>query len=168
MQRVNHVIDMAGKPPDAPKMLVAGACHLALNIKIPTKGLIIDDLHLDKILDGTGSWEMRTGFTHHSQSVALIKQGGLIVGIANLVGIKRPLNYKTHYPPIEQERLSEERLQSGEIDNWDIAWVLENARPLMTTVSCQALNDAADDGWINLEPYSQEQLLLAMALRDEK
>jgi hypothetical protein len=43
---------------------------------------------------------MRTGFTHHSKSVALIKQGGLIVGI---------------------------------------------------------------DGWVNLEPYIQEQLMLAMA-----
>jgi hypothetical protein len=36
---------------------------------------------------------MRSGFTHHSESVALIKQGGLIVGIANnLVGIKLALN----------------------------------------------------------------------------
>jgi hypothetical protein len=46
---------MASKPSDAPEMLVASACHLALKTKTPTKGLIIDGLHLDKILDGTGS-----------------------------------------------------------------------------------------------------------------
>ncbi len=152
---------MGSKPPDAQEMLIVSACHLALKTKVPTKGLIIDGQHIDKILNGTGSWEMRTGFTHHSKSVALIKQGGLIVGIANLVAIKRPLNYKTHHQPGEQERLSEARLQSGEIDNWDIAWVLENALPLMATISCQTLNDL--DGWVNLEPYIQEQLMLAMA-----
>lgn len=91
-QRVNHVICMVSKPSDAPEKLIATACHLALKTKTPTKGLIIDGLHLGKILDGTGSWEMRSGFTHHSKSVALIKQGGLIVGIANLVGIKLALN----------------------------------------------------------------------------
>jgi hypothetical protein len=54
-QRVNHVICMVSKPSDAPEMLIATACHLSLKTKTPTKELIIDGLHLGKILDGAGS-----------------------------------------------------------------------------------------------------------------
>ena len=158
---------MYSKPSDASEMLTATACHLILKSKTPTKGLILDGLYLEKILNGSSNLEMRSGFTNRCELIALIKQDcKLIVGIANLVGIYRPLSYQTYQQPGDHERVSEERLQSGNIDNWDIAWVLENARPLLKAVSYPAFNDI--DRWVNLEPQIQEQLMLAMACMDKK
>jgi hypothetical protein len=146
---------MDSKPSDAPEMLIATACRLTLKTKIPTKGLIIDGLHLDRILEGTGSLEMRSGFTNQCELIALIKEDcKLIVGIANLVGIYKPLSYQTYHQLGNHERVSEERLQSGNIDNWDIAWVLENSRALGKAVSYPVFNDF--DRWVNLEPEIQE------------
>ncbi|MEI6270676.1 MAG: hypothetical protein WCP01_17505 [Methylococcaceae bacterium] len=156
---------MVSKSIGVTEMLIASASHLILKTTTPTKGLIIDGLHLERILEGTGSFEMRSGFTNRCELIALIKQDcNLIVGIANLVGIYKPLGYQTYHQPSDQERVSEERLQSGNIDNWDIAWVLENSRTLLKAVSCPAFNDI--DRWVNLKPQLQEQLMLAMDSTD--
>ena len=156
---------MVSKSIGVTEMLIASASHLILKTTTPTKGLIIDGLHLERILEGTGSFEMRSGFTNRCELIALIKQDcNLIVGIANLVGIYKPLSYQKCHQPSDHERVSEERLQSGNIDNWDIAWVLENSRALGKAVSYPVFNDF--DRWVNLEPEIQEQLMLAMACTD--
>jgi hypothetical protein len=129
---------------------------------IPTKGLIIKSPYIDRILAGTKTWEMRSSITSQRGPIALIKQGtGQIVGVANLVGVKGPLSEQDKLNTIDRHQISEERLQSGETAKWNVAWILENVKPLLTPVNYQHPNGAVI--WVNLEPQVQEKLALALA-----
>jgi hypothetical protein len=155
---VNHV--------DEPKTGFATDSHLTLKTRVgatdvPFNGLIIDSLHIDKILAGTGTWEMRSGNTNRPGLIALIKQdSGQIVGVANLVAIKGSISYQDRLDNINQHRISEEYLRSGGIDNWDVAWVLENAQPLLIPINYHYSDE--DVIWVNLELQVQEELALAI------
>jgi len=57
---------------------------------IPQKALIVDSIHIDKLLNGSGSWEMVGGIHLKSEPIALINLVlSQIVGIANLIAVKR-------------------------------------------------------------------------------
>lgn len=130
--------------------------------QIPTKGLIIKSPYIDKILAGTKTWEMRSSNTNQRGPIALIKQGsGQIVGIAYLVGVKGPLSQQDKLNAINKHQMSEERLNSGDTDKWNIAWILENVQSLVNPVNYQHPNGAII--WVNLEPQVQEILALAIA-----
>lgn len=155
---------MVADYPDTPKAELATDSHLASKTinDSPTKGLIIDDLHVDKILDGTGTWEMRSGSANQPGLIALIKQdSGQIVALANLVALKGSVSYQDRLNNANQQRISEECLRSGNIDNWDVAWILENARRLINPIKYQHGNEG--DVWVNLELHVQEELALAIA-----
>jgi len=129
---------------------------------IPAKGLIIKSPYIDRILAGTKTWEMRSSSTNQRGPIALIKQGtGKIVGVANLVGVKGPLSEQDKLNNIDQHQISEERLQSGETEKWNVAWILEGAQLLDTPITYQHPNGAVI--WVNLEPQVQEKLALAIA-----
>lgn len=165
------------KHSDEPKAVIAADNHSVQEVSnqlssknkveaingIPTKGLIIKSPYIDRILAGTKTWEMRSSSTSQRGPIALIKQGtGQIVGIANLVGIKGPLSDQDKLNNIDQHQISEDRLQSGETAKWNVAWILENAQPLLTPVNYQHPNGAVI--WVNLGPQVQEKLALANRL----
>lgn len=128
---------------------------------VPTKGLVIKSPYIDRILAGTKTWEMRSSATSLRGPIALIKQGsGQVVGIANLVDVKGPLSKKDKLKAIDKHQISIERLESGETDKWDTAWVLENAQPLKTPIHYQHPNGAVI--WVNLDQNVQEKLALAI------
>ncbi len=129
---------------------------------VPTKGLIIKSPYIDRILAGTKTWEMRSSSTSQRGPIALIKQGtGQIVGVANLVGVKGPLSEQDKLNTIDRHQISEERLQSGDTEKWNIAWILESAQQLDIPINYQHPNGAVI--WVNLEPQVQEKLALALA-----
>ena len=129
---------------------------------VPTKGLIIKSPYIDRILAGTKTWEMRSTNTNLRGPIALIKQGtGQIVGVANLVGVKGPLSEQDKLNNIDRHQISEERLQSGETEKWNVAWILESAQLLDKPITYQHPNGAVI--WVNLEPQVQEKLALAIA-----
>lgn len=129
---------------------------------IPTKGLIIKSPYIDRILAGTKTWEMRSSNTSQRGPIALIKQGtGQILGVANLVGVKGPLSEQDKLNNIDRHQISEERLQSGDTEKWNVAWILECAQPLDTPITYQHPNGAVI--WVNLEPQVREKLALALA-----
>lgn len=128
---------------------------------MPTKGLIIKSPYIDRILAGTKVWEMRSSATRVRGSIALIKKGsGQVVGVANLVGVKGPLTKQDKLKTIDKHQISVDRLETGETDKWDTAWVLENAQPLKTPVHYQHPSGAVI--WVNLDQAVQEKLALAM------
>lgn len=129
---------------------------------IPTKGLIIKSPYIDRILAGTKTWEMRSSSTSQRGPIALIKQGtGQIVGVANLVGVKGPLSEQDKLNNIVRHQISEECLQSGETEKWNVAWILERAQLFDTPINYQHPNGAVI--WVNMEPQVQEKLALAIA-----
>lgn len=124
---------------------------------IPTKGLIIKSPFIEKILDGLKTWEMRSSSTQIRGPIALIKKGsGQIVGIANLVDVKGPLTRQDKLEAIDKHQISLERLESGETDKWNTAWVLESAKPLEVPINYQHPNGAII--WVNLDQQTQSQL----------
>jgi hypothetical protein len=127
---------------------------------VPTKGLVIKSPYIDRILAGTKTWEMRSSATSVRGPIALIKQGsGQVVGVANLVGVKGPLTKQDKLKTIDKHQISVDRLETGETDKWDTAWVLENAQPLKTPIHYQHPNGAVI--WVNLDQNVQEKLALA-------
>ena len=91
----------------------------------------------------------------------MIKQGsGKVVGVANLVDVKGPLSKQDKLNAIDKHQIAIERLESGETDKWDTAWVLENAQPLKTPIDYQHPNGAVI--WVNLNQNVQEKLALAI------
>ena len=111
---------------------------------IPTKAFIIDSEIIDKVLDGTENWEIRSGSNHQRESLALIEEGsGQIVGVANLISIKKTLGYQNKYKNIGRHRAFDER--SWYSETWDVIWILENAVPLVTPINFQQSNSL--DKW---------------------
>ncbi|NOQ17590.1 MAG: ASCH domain-containing protein [Methyloprofundus sp.] len=128
---------------------------------IPSKGLIIKSPYIDRILAGTKTWEMRSSSTKIRGPIALIKQGtGEIIGVANLVDVKGPLDAQDKREAIDKHQISIDRLESGETDKWHTAWVLGNAQPLIMPVRYQHPNGAVI--WVNLELQVQDKLALVM------
>jgi len=128
---------------------------------IPTKGLVIKSPYIEKILSGSKTWEMRSTLTKIRGPIALIKQGsGQIIGVANLVDTKGPLSQQDKLNAMDKHQISIDRLQSGETDKWDSAWVMENAQLLISPINYQHPNGAVI--WVNLEPQVQEKLAIAM------
>lgn len=111
------------------------------NIK---KGLIIKKKWLDKILDGSKVWEMRSRPTKITGKIALIEAGtGLIVGEAVLRGSsnvpvpKSPSLIKYHL--IEDLSL---------LDKWKYAWYLSHAKRYDNPIPYQHPRGAVI--WVNL------------------
>lgn len=90
------------------------------------RALIVRQPWIDLILSGKKTWEMRSKPTKVRGLIGLIEQGtGLIVGECNIVesdSIKlSTIEYGLHY---DYHRVGD----SGLLDKWCYAWVLESAK----------------------------------------
>lgn len=85
-------------------------------------GLVIRREPLLKILKGGKTWEMRSKKIHKRGQIALIEKGtGLVVGVANLVDCKGPLNEAEMLANQDKHQITQDRINSGEIANWRTA-----------------------------------------------
>jgi len=90
--------------------------------------LIIKKQHLDKILSGKKTWEIRGSQTHKRGRIGLIQSGsGLIMGECEIIDSK-PLNTADFENNISKHQIEEKRLDSV-IGHYKKphAWVLQNA-----------------------------------------
>ncbi len=88
-------------------------------------GLIIDSPHIDNILDGLKSWEMRTTRTTRRGRIALIrKKSGTVIGTAKIVDSIGPLGKTDLLAARDKHLISEERLSLPEVAKYRYAWVL--------------------------------------------
>lgn len=107
------------------------------------KGLIIKSPHIEKILDGTKTWEIRGSATTIRGKIALIKSGTkTIVGYAHLIKCVE-MNPETFY---HYEHLHH---ATGFVNYKKIyAWVLRGAEKLETPVPYEHPQGAII--WVNL------------------
>lgn len=91
------------------------------------KGLIIRSPHIDNILSGLKSWEMRSRKTNVRGRIALIKAGtGKIYGEADLVEVLEPLECEAMIHMSWQfHRVA--RSDRHKLAKWKYPWRLENA-----------------------------------------
>jgi hypothetical protein len=97
-----------------------------------TRGLLIKSPHIDRILAGRKTWEIRGSRTSITGPIGLIRSGsGQVVGTCEVVGVVGPLTLaelkrnarKAGFAAIEISRLPYPRT---------FAWVLTRAKPMKT------------------------------------
>lgn len=116
-----------------------------------TRGLIIKQPFIDRILAGTKTWELRSAATKQRGPIALIEQGtGMVVGIAELVDSLGPLTAIDMQANGDKHGVSPDRLASGAVDKYRHAWVLRAARRLHRPVPYQHKSGAVI--WAALDP----------------
>lgn len=95
-----------------------------------TKGLLIASPHIERILDGEKTWEMRTRHFRHRGPIALIQSGsGHIVGVASIVESRGPLDLQELIENEHRHRIPAARLNDA-FSKYRFAWILDNVRKL--------------------------------------
>jgi hypothetical protein len=121
------------------------------------KGLIIDTPHIDRILSGAKTWELRSSHTKIRGRVALIRKGsGQVVGTAEIIDSLGPMSDTDMLQNIAKHMVEEARLKEGKLSKYRYAWVLANPRRLAKPVPYAHPNGAVI--WVNLAPEVSAQL----------
>jgi hypothetical protein len=90
-----------------------------------TRALIVKKEHLDKILDGDKTWEMRSSKTNIRGRIGLIESGsGLIVGEVTLTDCGPALDVLTALMNMPSHQVSDIQL----LKKWKYPWVLKDAK----------------------------------------
>jgi hypothetical protein len=112
------------------------------------KGLIVASPHIDRILAGRKTWEMRSRHVLYRGPVGLIRKGsGLVVGMANIVGCKGPLSW-TEFRRTRKHALHRTELRAAFNNRWRIAWILADIRSLATPLRYRHRTGAMS--WVTL------------------
>lgn len=103
-----------------------------------SRGLIIREEPLDRILNGAKTWEMRSAHTKIRGPVALIRKGSkAIFGIANIVDSRGPFSRAEMLESVRFHAITPSRLDSPEVSNYHFAWVLQNVHRLPRAINYQ-------------------------------
>jgi len=122
-----------------------------------TKALIVDTPHVDRILSGQKTWELRTTGTKMRGRVALIRKGsGTVVGTVVIRDCVGPLTESVMLENTAKHLVTPERIKSGEVAKYKHAWVLESAQALPRPIPYEHPNGAVI--WVNLQPAVVAQL----------
>jgi hypothetical protein len=125
-------------------------------------GLLIRVPWIDKILDGSKTWEIRGSHTYKEGRIALIESGtGTVVGVAELADVLGPLSLK---------ELSANRRKAG--INRDeplyrlpykksFAWILQNPKRLRRPVPY--IHPPGAVIWVRLRPDVERAVLQQIA-----
>lgn len=122
------------------------------------KALVVNEPWISMILAGEKTWEMRSKHTSVRGRIALIRKGsGTVVGLADVTDSIGPFDeiaWRAHHT---RHRIPVERY--AETARWNIAWQLENVRPLAKPVPYAHPNGAVI--WINLSEQEAASLQAA-------
>lgn len=118
--------------------------------KFPEKALIIDSPHIERILSGEKTWEMRSRNCQIRGLIGLIRKGsGQVVGVVEIVGVSGPLTRDELMANLDKHRRTTEQLDDPKLAKWNIAWLLDKACPLPRPVSY--VHPKGAQSWINLD-----------------
>jgi hypothetical protein len=122
---------------------------MASNFKIE-KGLIVDHPWIDKILDGTKTWEMRSRSAPCHNLFGLIAKGsGAVQGVARITEIGTPLTQAEMIESFPYHQIPKYMILSGQASKWKIPWKLANVRRLHKPVPY--LVKSGPVVWVNLD-----------------
>lgn len=114
------------------------------------RGLIIDEPWISRLLAGEKTWEMRSTGTQKRGPIALIRKGsGTVVGVGSLIDCKGPLSKREMFANTDKHRIPDHMLQSGKVDKWRWAWILDEVVALDRPVPYQHPKGAVI--WVRLE-----------------
>lgn len=100
------------------------------------KALIIKTPHIDNILSGKKTWEMRSTQIKQRGLIALIEKGsGTVVGVAEIIDSLGPFSKEEMLANQSKHLITPERLDDPEVSKWNNAWVVKNAKRLKKAIS---------------------------------
>jgi hypothetical protein len=128
-----------------------------------TKGLIIDIPHIDNILSGKKTWEMRSTQTKQRGRIALIRKGhpGKIIGIVEIIGSLGPFSKEEMLANQPKHLMTSERINDPEASKYRNAWVLKNAKLLKRPIPFEQKSGAVI--WVNLDEEISAAVMKAAA-----
>jgi len=127
-------------------------------------GLLIRAPHIDRILRGEKTWEMRSTQTTRRGTIALIESGtGTVVGLADLIDCCGPLPLQERKDASGKHGLSAIDWENPDYAKYSFAWVLDNVRALEVPVPYTHRSGAVI--WANLDEAVSERVFLAACAR---
>lgn len=125
-------------------------------------GLIIAEPWIDKILQGTKVWEMRSRQATKRGWIGLIRKGSKqVVGIAYLDSVGTPLSRDEMLATVNKHGIPESTILSGAVNKWTTPWkfsqVVRLARPV------HYLHKPGIVTWAPLDQSVQDEIALQMA-----
>ncbi|MEC9386070.1 ASCH domain-containing protein [Marinobacter sp. bablab_jr008] len=125
-----------------------------------TRGLIIDQPWIDKILKGYKTWEMRSARTTIRGPIALIEKGsGTIVGVGSILDSIGPLCFEEVFENEIKHNVGPE-IYTRDGYKWNHAWVLGDVLPLVQPIKYQHRSGAVV--WVELDTVAIENLQAAL------
>lgn len=114
-----------------------------------TKGLIIDEPWISRILKGEKVWEMRSTHTSHRGIFALIRKGsGLVVGVANLQRVSGPYDATGLADTVHNHCVGSDIFSQPDY-KWWYAWELSDVQRLQQLVPYVHKSGAVT--WVSLD-----------------
>jgi len=114
-----------------------------------TKGLIIDEPWISKIINGGKDWEMRSRSSRIRGPIGLIRKGSLqIVGVANMTNVSGPYDNEALIDNTEHHTIPSEMFDEPDY-KWRHAWELADIKPLAEPVRYVHKNGAVI--WVELD-----------------
>jgi len=121
-----------------------------------SRGLIIDQPWIGKILRGEKTWEMRSSRTSIRGPVALIEKGtGTVVGVASILDSLGPLSLQDISESKAKHRVGPE-IYTQQDYKWTHAWVLGGVMPFKNPVRYRHKPGAVI--WVELDASAREAL----------
>lgn len=131
-------------------------------IDAPTKALIIDSPHIERILTGEKTWEMRSRNCTMRGLIGMIRKGsGTVVGLVDIIDVCGPLTRDELLANLDKHRRTREQVDDSEFAKWNIAWVLSNARRLLDPV--RYLHPKGAQSWIKLDDAARSSIRKQMS-----
>jgi hypothetical protein len=123
-------------------------------------GLLIRSPWIDRILDGSKTWEIRGSRTSKRGRIALIKSGtGTVIGVAGLVEVVGPLELPEFVANAHKTALLHSEAIRSLPYKRTFAWVLENPRRLIQPIPY--VHPYGSIVWVKLEPTVERASLSA-------
>lgn len=130
-------------------------------VAAPVSGLIIKPEPLQRILNGSKTWEMRSTSTTRRGPIALIEKGGRrIVGVASIASVQGPLTDQVMQANGHLHGITPERLGLPEVQKYRYAWVLSDIKALHPPIPFAPRNGAVT--FVNLSVEEQREITLRL------
>ena len=124
-------------------------------MEVPTRALVIASPHIDRILSGEKTWEMRSRNCRIRGPIGLIKKGsGKVVGLAEITDVIGPLTPAEMLANQDKHRITSQRLADPAVAKWNRAWVLSNVKAFRHPVSY--VHPIGAQSWIILNQRAME------------
>jgi hypothetical protein len=124
------------------------------------KALLIRTPHIEKILDGKKTWEIRSARTNIREQVGLIRSGsGTIIGVCDVIGCIGPLTEEQFRKNARKAGMKPSEASLG-YDDKTFAWVLANSQYLKAPVPYKHPTGAII--WVKLDAQTEQAVRRAV------